>query len=182
MILRRNLPTITVLGVLSFAILTSSADAQGIRLDPDSHLPVFGIPLQGDSDADTYKRLPYRDMPGKIHIEVAASALYDFDQAKVPASAADYMQQAANLIFEHANGPVRVECRSDRLPAATAQKLAERCALAVSQWLTVQEKLTRVKFITVGTSVPPPGAPDAKDPFAPKPVSQSHIVIDFAKK
>jgi hypothetical protein len=100
----------------------------------------------------------------------------------VRAGAEDYMQQTANLIFEQASGPVRIECRSDRGVPAAAQKLAAQCALAISQWLTVQEKLTKVKFITVGTAVSPPVPPDPRDLTAKPSPSQSNVTIDFAKK
>jgi hypothetical protein len=126
-----------------------------------------------------YRHLPFRDLATSISIQLPSAALYDFNVMAVRANAADYMQQAANLIFEHANGPVRIECRFDR---GAAQKLATQCALALSQWLTTQEKLTKVKFVTVGTAVPPPAAPDPRD-LMPKPSpSQSNITIDFAKK
>jgi hypothetical protein len=52
-------------------------------------------------------------------------------EGKVRSSAADYFQQAANLIFEEARGPVRIECNSDRDLPITGQKLAERCANAI---------------------------------------------------
>ena len=152
------------------------------RVRTGSHFPGFGGPLQQDDSHDTYRRLPYRDTFTAIRIELAADILYDFDKAEVRANVGDLMQQAANLIFEHANGPVHVECDSDRVPAPVAQKLAERCAAAITQWLITREKLTKVKFTTVGASVPPPAAPNPDDPFAPKPARRSNIIIDFAKK
>jgi hypothetical protein len=66
------------------------------------------------------------------------------------------------------------------LPTA-AQKLAEQCAVAISQWLIIQEKLTKVKITTVGMSVPPPVVADPDDPFAPKPVNQVTVTIAFTK-
>ena len=62
------------------------------------------MPLSGNTNADTYKRLPYQDRGSEIHIDVAADELYDFDKGEVRSSAADYFQQAANLIFEEARG------------------------------------------------------------------------------
>jgi outer membrane protein OmpA-like peptidoglycan-associated protein len=170
--------------VFAFAVLTTAAHAQLNAvpgMDPNP-FPVLSVPLNQEEKTDTYKRLPYRDMASEIRIELVADALFDFDRGQVRASAADYLQQAANLIFEHAKGPVRIECRSNREPAAIAQKLGERCAAAISQWLTVQEKLTKVKFVSVGASVPPPAAPNRNDPLAPVPVSRSIVTIVFAKQ
>jgi outer membrane protein OmpA-like peptidoglycan-associated protein len=164
------------------ALLAGAAAAQSISIDPNLHMPAFGFPTNRDDKPDSYKRLPYRDLASEIRIEVAASALYDFDSGKVPPSAADYMQQAANLIFEHAAGPVRIECRSDRTPASYAQKLAEKCAGVIAQWLTVEEKLTHTKFTTVGSSIAPPASANSNDPFARADAGKTNVTIVFAKK
>jgi outer membrane protein OmpA-like peptidoglycan-associated protein len=181
MMLRRIL-FVLVAGPILACGIAGIAAAQSVGLDPNSHMPVLGFRTNQDEAPDTYRRLPYRNLPTEIRIELAADALYDFERGQVRTNAADYLQQTANLIFEHARSPVRIECRSDRGLPAAAQKLAERCALAVSQWLTVQERLTAVKFTPVGASVPPPAPADPRDPFSKAGPSQSHIVIVFAKK
>jgi outer membrane protein OmpA-like peptidoglycan-associated protein len=171
--------------LLMLAALATTAQAQ-LNAEPPGMdmqtIPLIGFPAQRDDKPDTYRRLPYRDLITEIRIELPATALYDFEQAKVRPNAADLMQQAANLIYEHAKGPVRIECRSDRLPAAAAQKLATQCAFAVSQWLTVEERLTKVKFTTVGTSIAPAAAANPNDPLAPAAASRSNISIVFAKQ
>ena len=77
-----------------------------------------------------------------------------------------YQSGLVNLIFERAKGPVRIECRSDRLPTAVGQKLAARCANTIAQWPSV-----KVKFTTVATGVPPaaPAVPRGDYSLAPKP-------------
>ena len=177
-----------LLTFFSLAALVTQAAAQissapnaipGMEANP---FPVINLPSQRDDGSDHYRRLPYRDLASSISIQIASGALYDFDRLRVQNRAADYLQQAANLIFEHAAGPVRIECRYDQGAPAAAQKLAAQCALAISQWLTVQEKLGKVKFVTIGTSVPPPAPPDPHD-LMPRPSqSQSTVTIDFAKK
>ena len=178
--IRSTLPILYVLTVLA-----SNASAQSLGIDPNSYRPAFRLPLQGDTNADTYRRrrLPYQDLASEIRIELAADVLYDFDKGEVRSGAADYFQQAANLIFEEAKGPVRIECRSDRTPAAIGQKLAERCASAIAQRMIVQEKLTKVKFTTVGTRVAPTGtSPNTDNRLLPKPSPGPHVTIVFAKK
>jgi outer membrane protein OmpA-like peptidoglycan-associated protein len=171
--------------LLLLAALTSGAGAQSIGIDPQTLRP--GLRFRTDAGAaDNFRRLPYQNLPGEIRIELAADTLYDFDKDEVRSSAADYIQQTANLIFEEAKGPVRIECRSDRLPTAVGQKLAARCANTIAQWLTVQEKL-KVKFTTVGSSVPPAApAPRADYPLAPQqkqnPNARPNVTIVFAKK
>jgi outer membrane protein OmpA-like peptidoglycan-associated protein len=179
MMIRSTLPIL-----FSLAILTSEASAQGVAIDPNSLRPSFRMPLSGNTNADTFKRLPYQDLGNEIHIEVAADELYDFDKGEVRSSAADYFQQAANLIFEEAKEQVRIECHSDRDPPAIGQKLAERCANTIAQWMIVEEKLTKVKFTAVGKRVPAAAAiaPNTNNLVAPKPNSRPSVTIVFAKK
>ena len=176
------------LAALTVSAMTTSAMAQinsapntvpGTEANP---FPVIEMQSNYGERPDQYRRLPYRDLATSISIQLPAGALYDFNVMAVRANAADYLQQAANLIYEHAAGPVKIECRSDRGAAAAAQKLATQCALAISQWLTTQEKLSKVKFVTVGTAVPPPAPPDPHDLMPAASPSHSSITIDFAKK
>jgi outer membrane protein OmpA-like peptidoglycan-associated protein len=160
------------LGV-SIAALTAAAAAQ---------TPLFSIPLERSQSSEIYRRLPVREVGNEVHIEVNADLLYSFEDSKVRASASDLLQQAANLIYDSAKSPVRIECRSDRTPAAAAQKLADACAAALTQYLVKDEKVTNVKFSSVGVSVPPPAPSDPLDPFAPLPPRQSKVLIVFAKK
>jgi outer membrane protein OmpA-like peptidoglycan-associated protein len=174
-LMRSTLPIL-----LLTSVLTSGAGAQGLGIDPNTHRPSFRLPLEDKPGTDTFRRLPYRNLADEIRIELPADALYDFDKDQVRSSAADYIQQTANLIFDQARGPVRIECRSDRMPAAVGQKLAARCANTLAQWLTVQENL-KVKFATTGTSVPPAAAnPNNVLPAKPPPRPNGPIV--FAKK
>jgi outer membrane protein OmpA-like peptidoglycan-associated protein len=189
---RAGIAIVGLAALISSAIATSaitpSAMAQidsapntvpGTEANP---FPVIQMQSNYGERPEHYRHLPFRDLATSISIQVPSAALYDFNVMAVRANAADYLQQAANLIFERANGPVRIECRSDRGAPQAAQKLAAQCALAISQWLTTQEKLTKVKFVTVGTAVPPPAAPDPRDLMPKASPSQSNITIDFAKK
>src|SRR5580704_9779703 len=103
------------------------------------------------------------------------NALY-FRGGDVTGVGQGYQSGLVNLIFERAKGPVRIECRSDRLPTAVGQKLAARCANTIAQWLIVEEKLSKVKFTTVGTSVPPSTtAPQFGQSPAPKPNTRPSV-------
>jgi len=179
----RAAPTLIVLAALAAAAVSAApAIAQVMaQVMAQNPFPVLGVQTN-QASTNTYRHLPSREMGDAVRIEVSAAALYDFDRGQVRADSADYMQQAANLIFEKAKGPVRIECRSDRGAQAAAQKLAAQCADAVSKWLTVQERLTKVKFTTVGTAVPPPAMPNPNDLYAKRGPSLSSITIDFAKK
>jgi outer membrane protein OmpA-like peptidoglycan-associated protein len=180
----RRIPRQVCFGLCALVLLSTAVRAQfsvpGITdVDP---FPVFGAPLDEKSGDDNYRRLPFRDLTASIHVDVNADLFYDFQSGQVRVSAADLLQQTANLIYERAKSPVRVECQSDRTPAPAAQKIAQACANALVQYLTTQEKVTNVKFISVGSAVPPPAPPDRRDPLAPLPVRKSDVIIDFAKK
>jgi len=162
-----------IIGAGAIAAPTAAAAAQ---------TPVFSVPLERPQSSETYRRLPVRDMPNEIRVEVDANLLYSFEDGKVRLSASDLLAKAANLIYERAKSPVRIECRSDRTPAAAAQKLADACAAALMQYLIKEEKVTYVKFASVGVSVQPPAPPDPRDPFAPLPPRQTKVLIVFAKK
>ena len=162
-----------LIGIGALAALTGAAAAQ---------VPVFSVPLERAASSETYRRLPVREAANEIRVEVDADLLYSFEDGKVRLSASDLLAQAANLIYERAKSPVRIECRSDRTPAAAAQKLADACAAALMQYLIKEEKVTYVKFASVGVSVPPPAPPDPRDPFAPLPPRQTRVLIVFAKK
>jgi hypothetical protein len=162
-----------LIGIGALAALTGAAAAQ---------VPVFSVPLERAASSETYRRLPVREAANEIRVEVDADLLYSFEDGKVRASADDLLAQAANLIYARAKSPVRIECRSDRTPATAAQKFADACAAALMQYLVKEEKVTNVKFASVGVSVPPPAPPDRRDPFAPLPPRQSKVLIVFGKK
>jgi outer membrane protein OmpA-like peptidoglycan-associated protein len=166
-------------GIGGLVALATAATAQ---VDAPGSFPVFSAPLERTQSSETYRRLPFRDLGNEIRIEVSADLLYSFEDATVRLSASDLLAQAANLIYERAKSPVRIECRFDRTPAATAQKLADACAAALAQYLVKEEKVTNVKFASVGVSVPPPAPPDPRDPFAPLPPRQTEVLILFGKK
>jgi hypothetical protein len=162
-----------LIGVGALAAFTSAAAAQ---------VPVLRVPLDRPQSSEIYRHLPMHEAGNEIRIEVNADLLYSFEDGKVRASASDLLVQAANLIYERARSPVRIECRSDRIPAAAAQKLADACAAALMQYLVKEERVTNVKFACIGVSVPPPAPPDPRDPLAPLPPRQTQVLIVFGKK
>src|ERR1700744_5373813 len=122
----RDAVRLLALAIVAGAALVSGAAAQ-ISSAPNTipgaeANPFPGIQLHSADDrqqAGQFRHLPYRDLATAISIALPASALYDFNVMAVRAGAEDYMQQTANLIFEQASGPVRIECRFDRgVPAA----------------------------------------------------------------
>jgi len=117
-----------LLGLPAVAALAAVASAQ---VDAPGSFPVFSTPLERTQPSETYRRLPFHDVGNEIRIEVSADLLYSFEDAKVRLSASDLLAQAANLIYERAKSPVRIECRSDR-GGAEARRRLRRGAAAIS--------------------------------------------------
>ncbi len=101
--------------------------------------------------------------PRKSEIELAADVLFDFDKADIRPDAAATLTEAAELIRQKSRGPVRVEGHTDGKGGdAYNQKLSERRAAAVAQWLKNRGGLKSTEFRTVGFGAHQPVAPNQK--------------------
>jgi outer membrane protein OmpA-like peptidoglycan-associated protein len=101
-------------------------------------------------------------------IELPADILFDFDKADIRLGAEPVLRQAADLLRQRASGQVRIEGHTDAKGTPTYnQKLSERRAAAVEQWLVKHEGLADVRFLVVGygaqRSVAPNMRPDGSD-------------------
>jgi len=114
------------------------------------------------------KDLQVKETKTEIRIELAADVLFDFDKATLRPAAHDALKQAAGIIRDNATGTVRVEGHTDAKGSdAYNQKLSERRAGAVRDWLVREEKLKKVRFDTRGFGAKRPVAsntrPDGTD-------------------
>jgi outer membrane protein OmpA-like peptidoglycan-associated protein len=179
----------TILTVL--ALVWAAGAAAQIPMpgrDPSLDQPMTGVPFtmgQPQSPTDTYRRPRIRETMTDIQIEVPTDSLFDFDRSSVRPDAWELLGEMANTIQDRSKGIVRIECHTDRGPPADTQKRAERCAAAIQQWLIQRERLTNVKFATVGFGTPAPGPAAANPPFNdPDAVTRrrNSVQIVFAKK
>jgi len=96
-------------------------------------------------------------------MELAADVLFDFDKYDILPKAQEMLQQAAGVIREKAKGVVQIEGHTDSKGTdAYNQKLSERRANAVKDWLVNKEGLKNVKFETRGCGAKKPVAPNTK--------------------
>ena len=72
---------VTLLALPALSVLAAAAAAQNVTIDPNTHAPVFGIPLQGNDSnvADHYQRLPYRDLAGETDDKIEAGHQHPID-------------------------------------------------------------------------------------------------------
>jgi outer membrane protein OmpA-like peptidoglycan-associated protein len=109
------------------------------------------------------KDLQIKETKTEIHIELAADVLFDFDKADIRPTAQEALKQAAAVIRANARGQVRIEGHTDSKGSDPLnQKLSERRALSVRNWLVGKEGLASVKFSTQGFGAKRPVAPNSK--------------------
>ena len=105
----------------------------------------------------------------EVRIALSADVLFDFDKADINPKAAGALAEAAELIRKHnPRGAVRIEGHTDAKGAADSnQRLSERRADAVRNWLGEKRDLKRVAFKTQGFGAKRPVArntrPDGSD-------------------
>jgi outer membrane protein OmpA-like peptidoglycan-associated protein len=104
-----------------------------------------------------------KETKSEIRIELAADVLFDFDKADILPKAREALKQAAEVIREKAKGVVQIEGHTDSKGSdAYNQKLSERRANAVRDWLANKEGLKNVRFATRGFGAKKPVAPNTK--------------------
>jgi outer membrane protein OmpA-like peptidoglycan-associated protein len=107
--------------------------------------------------------LRVKETRSEIRIELAADVLFDFDKADILPKAEEALKQVAGVIREKAKGVVQIEGHTDSKGSeAYNQKLSERRANAVKDWLVSKEGLKNVRFATRGFGAKRPVAPNSK--------------------
>ncbi len=108
--------------------------------------------------------LQVKETPTEIRIELAADVLFDFDKSTIKPEAASALHTVAEIIKDKGKGrSVRIDGHTDSKGGdAYNQKLSERRAASVKQWLTEKEGLNTIKMSTQGFGAKRPVAPNAK--------------------
>ncbi len=110
------------------------------------------------------QQLQVKETGAEIRIELAADVLFDFDKSTIKPEAAAALHNVAQIIEDRGKGrTVRIEGHTDsKGGAAYNQRLSERRANSVKQWLAEKEGLSRVRMTTRGFGATRPVAPNAK--------------------
>jgi outer membrane protein OmpA-like peptidoglycan-associated protein len=131
-----------------------TTDVNGKVLDLVFHVEDMGGKTQS---------LEVKQIGNEVRIDLAADVLFDFDKATLLPKAQQTLEQAADIIRDKAKGPVRIEGYTDAKGlAAYNQKLSERRAAAVKNWLVSRGGLSKVAFVTKGFGAQNPVAPNKK--------------------
>lgn len=111
----------------------------------------------------TVKGLAVKETETEIKIELAADVLFDFDKAEIRPDAAEALKQAAEILQRYPKGRALVEGHTDaKGTAAYNQRLSERRAQAVKQWLEEREGVKGIALDTKGWGATRPVAPNTK--------------------
>lgn len=114
-------------------------------------------------DLDAAKRdLKAKESDTEIRIELAADVLFDFDKANIRRDAHDALTKVATIL-KAMRGPVTIEGHTDgKGKAAYNQKLSERRAAAVKDWLVKSGGIEARRIATRGWGMQRPAVPNAK--------------------
>jgi len=107
--------------------------------------------------------LNIKETETEIRIEMAADVLFDFDKADIKKEARPALEKVAAVLAEHSRAQVSIEGHTDGKGSADYnQKLSERRAASVAQWLKGKAELKKVRFTTKGYGATKPVAPNTK--------------------
>lgn len=128
----RGTITGSIIGLLvaatAVAQAVAAADGQGSVRDL-----VFTVIDLGGKVQD----LQIKQTETEVHIELAADVLFDFDKDTLKPAAQETLQKAATVIREQTKGDIRIDGHTDaKGDDSYNQKLSERRAAAVKNWLT----------------------------------------------
>jgi outer membrane protein OmpA-like peptidoglycan-associated protein len=150
---------------LSAGTLNLTAATQDLKFaTQDLKFATEDIGGKTQATAGKTQDLQVKETATEIRIELAADVLFDFDKATIKPEAATALHNVAEIIKDKGKGRgVRIDGHTDgKGGAAYNQKLSERRAASVKQWLSEKEGLRQVGMSTQGFGATKPVAPNAK--------------------
>jgi outer membrane protein OmpA-like peptidoglycan-associated protein len=107
--------------------------------------------------------LQVKETATETRIALAADILFDFDKAEIRPTAAAALSLVAGVLRQRAVGIARIEGHTDVKGApAYNQKLSQRRAASVQNWLAEREGLVTIRFALQGLGATRPVAPNTK--------------------
>jgi outer membrane protein OmpA-like peptidoglycan-associated protein len=173
-----------VIGVFLLAVLiagTEGLSAQKYRIDdpvpPDAKGLVLSMsgevrPIEGLTSqvagrmeplAAALSDLGATTTETEIRIAMSADVLFDFDKADLKKEATRSLERVVTVLKSYPRSEVTIEGHTDAKGLEPYnQKLSERRATSVRQWLVVKGGLGTMHFITSGYGAKKPVAPNLK--------------------
>ena len=166
--------TAALASALGLLLAPGALQAQGF--DPDAPVPpgakfqsldlkstVEDLKFRTEAVAGVVQALEVKETDTEIRIEMSADVLFDFDKAEIRPDAAKVLSQAAEVLRGHSKRKAVVEGHTDaKGNDQYNQRLSERRALAVKQWLENREGLKGMALQTRGWGAKRPVAPNTK--------------------
>lgn len=149
--------------LVTLLVLPPFTMAQDAPLPPGAKMKVIDLvfPVE-DAGGGAVESFAVKETPTEVRIEIAADVLFEFDKATLLPAAEGTLQKAADLIRERKAAAVRIEGHTDgKGGAAYNQRLSERRAEAVRQWLSKQG-IAGPTFSVRGFGATRPVAPNTK--------------------
>lgn len=166
--------TAALASALGLLLAPGALQAQGF--DPDAPVPpgskfqildlkftLEDLKFRTEAVAGVVQALEVKETDTEIRIEMSADVLFDFDKAEIRPDAAKVLSQAADVLRGHSKRKAVVEGHTDaKGNDQYNQRLSERRALAVKQWLENREGLKGMGLQTRGWGAKRPVAPNTK--------------------
>jgi len=154
---------IGVVSAVAFAL--PPAAAQPPSGSPELKGTIVDLVYRIENLAGKPQDLQVKETETEVRMELAADVLFDFDKAEILPKARAALKNVADVIREKAKGKgaVTIEGHTDAKGSETYnQKLSERRAESVKNWLVAREGLRDVSFTTRGLGATKPVAPNRK--------------------
>ena len=131
--------------------------------EPGEKFKVLDLVFRVDDLSGKVQDLTVKETKTEVRIDLAADVLFDFDKAEIKPAGSDSLKKVADVIREKGRGTVRIDGHTDAKGSdAYNQKLSQRRADAVRDWLVRKEHVTGVAFRTAGHGSKKPVAPNTK--------------------
>jgi outer membrane protein OmpA-like peptidoglycan-associated protein len=136
---------------------------EAVAISGEGGAAASGVAVAGQS-ADlerVLKDLNAENTPQEIRINLSADLLFAFDKADIEAAAEPQLDELVTVLKSYPNAHVTIDGHADgKGDAAYNQKLSERRAAAVAQWLISHGAITGARIETRGLGKTKPIAPN----------------------
>jgi outer membrane protein OmpA-like peptidoglycan-associated protein len=132
-------------------------------IPPDAKRTILDLKYEVQDLVPKMQDLQVNETDTEVHIDLAADVLFDFDKSDILPRAQQTLHQAAEIIRDKEKGLVQIEGYTDaRGSDVYNQKLSERRAKTVRDWMMNKESLKHVHFSIGGFGTSKPVAPNTK--------------------
>ena len=149
-----------------FACLTTAYPAGAQELTGEAialEFKVLDLIFRVEDLGGRVQSLQVRETATETRIELPADILFDFDKAEIRATAEPALKQAADVLRQRARGTVTIEGHTDSKGTPPYnQRLSDRRAKSVQQWLVEREGLRSVRFAVKAFGADRPAVPNTK--------------------